>query len=86
MNREVPQLEQRIRQIDIDIKGIDRDVNALSSTQPKAQKLRNLILATDSIIALYDEAINSSQKGVDLILLQKMQTLFNQVAFNGLYR
>ncbi|WP_226048874.1 AAA family ATPase [Vibrio vulnificus] len=83
LNREVPQLEQRIRQIDIDIKGIDRDVNALSSTQPKAQKLRNLILATDSIIALYDEAINSSQKGVDLILLQKMQTLFNQVAFNG---
>ncbi|MCE4935882.1 AAA family ATPase [Aliivibrio fischeri] len=83
LNREVPQLEQRIRQIDIDIKGIDRDVNALSATQPKAQKLRNLILATDRIIELYVEAIDSSQQGVDLILLQKMQSLFNQVAFNG---
>lgn len=79
----IPQLEQNIRKKDIDIKDIDRRVSNLSSTQPKAQKVRNLILATDKIIELYEEAMNSSQKGVEQILLKKMQSLFSQVAFNG---
>lgn len=80
---QIPQLEQNIRKKDIDIKEIDRRVSSLSSTQPKAQKVRNLILATDKIIELYEEAMNSSQKGVEQLLLKKMQSLFNQVAFNG---
>jgi len=80
---QIPQLEQNIRKKDIDIKDIDRRVSNLSSTQPKAQKVRNLILATDKIIELYEEAMNSSQKGVEQILLKKMQSLFSQVAFNG---
>ncbi|EIY5013633.1 AAA family ATPase [Klebsiella quasipneumoniae] len=80
---QIPQLEQNIRKKDIDIKEIDRRVSSLSSTQPKAQKIRNLILATDKIIELYEEAVNSSQKGVEQLLLKKMQSLFSQVAFNG---
>ncbi|WP_396125642.1 AAA family ATPase [Escherichia coli] len=80
---QIPQLEQNIRKKDIDIKEIDRRVSSLSSTQPKAQKIRNLILATDKIIELYEEAMNSSQKGVEQLLLKKMQSLFSQVAFNG---
>ncbi|HAV1602346.1 AAA family ATPase [Enterobacter hormaechei] len=80
---QIPQLEQNIRKKDIDIKEIDRRVSSLSSTQPKAQKVRNLILATDKIIELYEEAMNSSQKGVEQLLLKKMQSLFSQVAFNG---
>ncbi|MHA1038170.1 AAA family ATPase [Enterobacter ludwigii] len=80
---QIPQLEQNIRKKDIDIKEIDRRVSSLSSTQPKAQKVRNLILATDKIIELYEEAMSSSQKGVEQLLLKKMQSLFSQVAFNG---
>ncbi|WP_318367288.1 AAA family ATPase [Enterobacter sp.] len=80
---QIPQLEQNIRKKDIDIKEIDRRVSSLSSTQPKAKKVRNLILATDKIIELYEEAMNSSQKGVEQLLLKKMQSLFSQVAFNG---
>ncbi|MCX9072931.1 hypothetical protein, partial [Citrobacter portucalensis] len=80
---QIPQLEQNIRKKDIDIKEIDRRVSSLSSTQPKAQKVRNLILATDKIIELYEEAMNSSQNGVEQLLLKKMQSLFSQVAFNG---
>jgi len=80
---QIPQLEQNIRKKDIEIKEIDRRVSSLSSTQPKAQKVRNLILATDKIIELYEEAMNSSQKGVEQLLLKKMQSLFSQVAFNG---
>lgn len=83
LNRQVPQLEQQIRKTDIDIKDIDRRVSVLSSTQPRAQKVRNLILATDKIMELYEEAISSSRQGVDGILLKKMQSLFSQVAFNG---
>ncbi|AZP35022.1 AAA family ATPase [Cronobacter sakazakii] len=80
---QIPQLEQNIRKKDIDIKEIDRRVSSLSSTQPKAQKVRDLIQATDKIIELYEEAMNSSQKGVEQLLLKKMQSLFSQVAFNG---
>lgn len=83
LNREIPQLEQSVRKKEIDLKDIDRRVSSLSSSQPKAQKVRNLILATDKIIELYEDAINSSQQGVDRILLNKMQSLFSQVAFNG---
>ncbi|WP_275162743.1 hypothetical protein, partial [Citrobacter portucalensis] len=80
---QIPQLEQNIRKKDIDINEIDRRVSSLSLTQPKAQKVRNLILATDKIIELYEEAMNSSQNGVEQLLLKKMQSLFSQVAFNG---
>jgi DNA sulfur modification protein DndD len=83
LNGQIPQLEQSIRKKEIDIKEIDRRVISLSSTQPKAHKVRDLIIATEKIIELYDEAINSSQHGVEKILLSKMQSLFNQVAFNG---
>lgn len=83
LSREVPRLVDQIRKKQIDIRDIDSQVDSLSLTQPKAQKVRNLIHATDSIIELYEEAIDSSQKGVDQILLNKMQSLFSQVAFNG---
>lgn len=83
LNGQIPQLEQSIRKKEIDIKDIDRRVISLSSTQPKAQKVRDLIIATEKIIELYEEAINSSQHGVEQILLKKMQSLFSQVAFNG---
>lgn len=83
LNGQIPQLEQSIRKKEIDIKEIDRRVISLSSTQPKAHKVRDLIIATEKIIELYDEAINSSQNGVEKILLSKMQSLFSQVAFNG---
>ncbi|MFO6424184.1 AAA family ATPase [Motilimonas sp. KMU-193] len=83
LSRQVPLLEQSIRKKEIDIKQIDGRVNILSSSQPKAKKVRNLIIATDKIIELYEDAITSSQQGVDQILLNKMQYLFSQVAFNG---
>lgn len=83
LNGQIPQLEQSIRKKEIDIKEIDRRVISLSSTQPKAHKVRDLIIATEKIIELYDEAISSSQHGVEKILLSKMQSLFSQVAFNG---
>ncbi|TON40023.1 DNA repair protein, partial [Vibrio parahaemolyticus] len=82
LNRQILQMEQSVRKKEIDIKDIDRRVTSLSATQPKAHKVRNLILATDKIIELYEEAISSSQQGVDQILLNKMQSLFSQVAFN----
>nr|WP_159466394.1 AAA family ATPase [Scandinavium goeteborgense] len=83
LNGQIPQLEQSIRKKEIDIKDIDRRVISLSSTQPKAHKVRDLIIATEKIIELYEEAMNSSQHGVEQILLKKMQSLFSQVAFNG---
>lgn len=83
LNRIIPDLERKINQKGVDIKDIDRKVTSLSSTQPRAQKVRNLIFATEKIIELYQEAISSSQEGVDQILLNKMQSLFSQVAFNG---
>ncbi|EGR4135687.1 DNA repair protein [Vibrio cholerae] len=83
LNRQILELEQSVRKKEIDIKDIDRRVTSLSATQPKAHKVRNLILATDKIMELYEEAISSSQQGVDQILLNKMQSLFSQVAFNG---
>lgn len=83
LNRELPRLEDQIRKKQIDIKDIDNQVDRLSLTQPKAQKVRNLIQVTDKIIELYEKEIDSSQQGVDKILLKKMQSLFSQVAFNG---
>ncbi|MEZ8891479.1 AAA family ATPase [Vibrio sp. 10N.286.45.C10] len=83
LSREVPRLADQVRKKQIDIKDIDNQVDSLSLTQPKAQKVRNLIHVTDSVIDLYEEAIESSQQGVDQILLNKMQSLFSQVAFNG---
>lgn len=83
LNRQILQIEQSVSKKEIDIKDIDRRVSSLSATQPKAHKVRNLILATEKIVELYEEAIISSQEGVDQILLSKMQSLFNQVAFNG---
>ncbi|SEG19694.1 AAA family ATPase [Vibrio hangzhouensis] len=83
LNREIPRLEQQIKNQSLDLKDIDRRVDALSATKPKAKKVRNLILSTEKIIELYEEAISSSQHGVDKILLNKMQALFKQVAFNG---
>lgn len=83
LSREVPRLIDQIRKKQIDIKDIDGRIDSLSLDQPKAQKVRGLILATDEIIELYEDAISSSQQGVDQILLNKMQSLFRQVSFNG---
>ncbi|CCN82730.1 Putative ATPase involved in DNA repair-like protein [Vibrio nigripulchritudo SFn27] len=83
LSREVPRLIDQIRKKQIDIKDIDGRIDSLSLEQPKAQKVRGLILATDKIIELYEDAISSSQQGVDQILLHKMQSLFRQVSFNG---
>ncbi|MCA0936670.1 AAA family ATPase [Vibrio alginolyticus] len=83
LNREIPQLEQQIKNKSILIKEIDNRVRALSATEPKAKRVRNLIVSTEKIMELYDEAIRSSQEGVDQILLRKMQSLFRRVAFNG---
>ncbi|AEX21535.1 AAA family ATPase [Vibrio sp. EJY3] len=83
LNREIPNLEREISKTQIDLKDIDIKVNKLSATQPKAKRIRDLIAATNKIVDLYQEAIDSSKKGVDLILLHKMQNLFSRVAFNG---
>lgn len=83
LNHEIINLTESNRKKGIDLKSIDDQIVRLSSTQPLANKVRNLILATDKIIKIYEEAITSSQLGVDQILLKKMQTLFKQVAFNG---
>jgi DNA sulfur modification protein DndD len=80
---EIINLTENNRKKEIDLKSIDDQIVRLSSTQPLANKVRNLILATDEIIKIYEEAITSSQLGVDQILLKKMQTLFKKVAFNG---
>ncbi|WP_163920973.1 AAA family ATPase [Photobacterium sp. Alg240-V54] len=83
LNRQIPLLEQQIKKKKIDIKDIDIRVSRASFSQPKAVKVRNLILATDKIAELYEDAIKSSKKDVDGVILNKMQTLFNEVAFNG---
>lgn len=83
LNRQIPKLELSVRKTEVDIKDIDRRVDSLSLTKPKAQKVRDLVIATEKIIELYEDAIQSSQQGVDNILLSKMQSLFSQVAFNG---
>ncbi|WP_252858234.1 AAA family ATPase [Photobacterium angustum] len=70
-NREIPLLEQNIKKKNIDIKDIDDRVSRASASQPKAIKVRNLIIATDKIIELYQEAIQSSKQGVDGIILKK---------------
>lgn len=83
LTREILQLEQKIRKNTIDLKDIDINLFKLSSTQPKAKKVRDLIFATDKIIDLFENTINSTIIGVDNILLKKMQSLFETVAFNG---
>ncbi|MCE7535938.1 AAA family ATPase [Aliivibrio fischeri] len=83
LHQQIPQLEQQIKKQKIDIKDIDKRISLASSTQPKAIKVKNLILAAEKIADLYEHAIQSSQEGVDMILLNKMQALFSQVAFNG---
>lgn len=83
LHREIPHLEREIAKTRTDLEDIDSRVMRLSSTQPKAAKVRNLIQATDQIIDLYKEAISSSKENVDMILLNKMQVLFSRVAFNG---
>lgn len=80
---QIPKLEVKIRQATVDIKDIDSKVMRLSSTQPRADKFRSLIIATDKIIELFNKSISSSKEGVDLILLKKMQEFFGRVAFNG---
>jgi DNA sulfur modification protein DndD len=83
LHREIPSLEQDIDKTKIALKDIDIKVNKLAATQPKAKKIRNLITAANQIVNLYEEAICSSKKDVELILLRKMQNLFSEVAFNG---
>ncbi|MGV2839074.1 AAA family ATPase [Vibrio cyclitrophicus] len=83
LNRDVPILELDIRKIKSDLQNIETRVAKLSSTQPKADKIRKLIHSVNEITDLYEEAIRSSKEGVELILLEKMQTLFSRVAFNG---
>ncbi|CAH6804759.1 DNA sulfur modification protein DndD [Vibrio chagasii] len=83
INRRIPILENNIRTRKIDIDSLDVKISKASSSQPRAEKIRNLIHATQEIIKLYEEAISSSQKGVDVVLLTKMRSLFSQVAFNG---
>ncbi|USD59498.1 AAA family ATPase [Vibrio sp. SCSIO 43140] len=83
INRRIPILENNIRKRKIDIDGFDLKISKASSSQPRAEKIRNLIVATQEIIKLYEEAISSSQKGVDVVLLTKMRSLFSKVAFNG---
>ncbi|MFM5808674.1 AAA family ATPase [Aeromonas veronii] len=80
---EIINLTESNRKKEIDLKSIDDQIVRLSSTQPLANKIRNLILATDEVIKIYEEAITSSQLGVDQILLKKMQEFFKKVAFNG---
>jgi DNA sulfur modification protein DndD len=83
LHSQIPQLKQTIKKRQLDIKGIDDRISMLSSTQPKASKIRKFIQAIDKIIALYNEEIESSKSGVDLLLLQKMRDFFGKVAFNG---
>ncbi|MDN2483437.1 AAA family ATPase [Vibrio agarivorans] len=83
INRRIPVLENNIRTKKIEIDKLDLKIAKASSSQPRAEKVRNLIFATQEIIKLYEQAISSSQKGVDVVLLTKMRSLFSQVAFNG---
>lgn len=83
LNINIQQLIQNIRRIEIDINDIDRRVYSMASTQPKAKKINKLIIATDKIIKLYEDTINTSLEGVEKIILKKMQSLFSKVAFNG---
>jgi DNA sulfur modification protein DndD len=83
LREQIPKLEVKIRQAKVDIKDIDSRVMRLSSTQPRADKFRSLIIATDKIIELFNKSISSSKEGVDLVLLKKMQAFFGRVAFNG---
>lgn len=80
---EVLHLERKINDTEVDIKHIDDKVMRLSATQLKAEKIRKLIKATDTILELYKSSISSSKKDVDLILLKKMQDFFSQVSFDG---
>ncbi|WP_107851502.1 AAA family ATPase [Oceanimonas marisflavi] len=79
----VPNLEHKVRVAEIDIKDIDNKIKRFSSAQPKARKLKDLIKATDEILNVYEGSIETSKRGVDLILLKEMQIFFSQVSFNG---
>ncbi|MBE8232325.1 MAG: DNA repair protein, partial [Endozoicomonadaceae bacterium] len=83
LQREIFKLEQNNQKRQIDIVDIDKKIMRLSSSQPKANKLKNLIKATDKILKLYHSEIASSKDGVDFILLNKMRDFFDKVAFNG---
>tara|TARA_R110001583_G_scaffold3666_11_gene22708 strand:+ start:11854 stop:13905 length:2052 start_codon:yes stop_codon:yes gene_type:complete len=83
LNSQIPQLKQTIKKRKLDIKYIDEQISRFSSTQPKAAKIRKFIQAVDHIIALFNEEIELSKSGVDLLLLQKMRDFFSNVAFNG---
>lgn len=83
LNKEISTLERELNKIAIDLKETENRIHRLSASLPKAQKLNRLVKATDEIIKLYEEAIRSSKKGVDSILLKKIQALFSRVAFNG---
>lgn len=80
---EVPHLKRKIKEAKIDIDHIDNKVLRLSATQPKADKVRGFIKATDYILQLYESSISVSKKDVDLVLLKKMQDFFARVSFNG---
>lgn len=80
---EVPYLERKVKEAEVDIKHIDDKVMRLAATQPRADKVRSFIKATDKILELYESSINLSKKDVDLVLLKKMQEFFAQVSFNG---
>ena len=83
LDREIPLLEVKIKKVTCDIDECERRISRLSSCMPMAERINKLISATDQIIQLYSEAITTSKKDVDTILLKKMKNLFNTVAFSG---
>ncbi|PSU16716.1 AAA family ATPase [Photobacterium damselae] len=83
LEREIPILEGKIKRTSCELDECERRIFRLSSCMPMAERINKLISATDQIIQLYSEAIATSQKDVDTILLKKMQDFFNRVAFNG---
>lgn len=83
LNQDIPVLERKINKAKIDIEDSERRISKLSSNAPQAKKINKLIAATDEILKLYINEIESSKKDVDSILLKKMQNFFSQVAFSG---
>ncbi|MDC3214286.1 AAA family ATPase [Pseudoalteromonas distincta] len=81
--KQLSHLEVTIEKLSIDLRTVDQKLIKLGSSQPMARKFKVLIEATDQIINLYDEAIKSASKDVDLDVLRKMKVLFSRVAFNG---
>lgn len=81
--KQVNSLEVDIKRLTVDLSTIEQKLIKLGSSQPIANKLKTIIQATEKIINLYEEAINSASKDVDLDILRKMKVLFSRVAFNG---